>query len=420
MPEFSLPYGSSEVRFNLPSNLKVYLIEPREVKPLEDLESELRNSIRNLSDIVKPGRRVAVVADDITRPTPTARVLPILLDQLNDLGIRDELISLVVALGTHRPMTQPELELKYGEAVERIEVIQPDFRDPEKQVKIGLMPSGAPIEVTRELSKVDLSIGIGCVTPHHVSGFSGGSKIILPGVSGERTVGEMHLMSARLRRSFLGIERNEVRDLMDLVAEKAYLRGLIDLVVDGVGRPTWIGCGEFKDVFREAVVESRKVYEVDAPKELDLVITTSYPADIDFWQAHKALYPADMVLREGGTLILATPCPEGVSKTHPDVIELAGLSPEEIDRRIEAKIVKDLIGAANSMVWSKIRSRIRVVIVSDGLDEWEVRSMGFEWYGDLEEAINKELARFHEKPRVGVMKNSPELLPRVNYAGGGI
>ncbi|MEM2490421.1 MAG: lactate racemase domain-containing protein, partial [Candidatus Korarchaeum sp.] len=222
MPEFSLPYGSSEVRFNLPSNLKVYLIEPREVKPLEDLESELRNSIRNLSDIVKPGRRVAVVADDITRPTPTARVLPILLDHLNDLGIRDELISLVVALGTHRPMTQPELELKYGEAVERIEVIQPDFRDPEKQVRIGLMPSDAPIEVTRELSKVDLSIGIGCVTPHHVSGFSGGSKIILPGVSGERTVGEMHLMSARLRRSFLGIERNEVRDLMDLVAEKAY------------------------------------------------------------------------------------------------------------------------------------------------------------------------------------------------------
>lgn len=413
MPEFSLPYGSSRVSFSLPDDLRVHLIEPREVKPLDRLENALKSSLRDLSVFLKPGRRVAIVADDITRPTPTARVLPALLDFLNGLGIRDELVSLLVALGTHRPMTQSELELKYGEALDRVEVIQPDFRDPEKQVRVGTMPSGAPIEVARDLSKVDLSLGIGCVTPHHVSGFSGGSKIILPGVSGERTVGEMHLMSARLRRSFLGIESNEVRELMDLVAEKAGLRGLIDLVVDGAGRPTWVGCGGFKEVFKSAVSESRSVYEVEAQGELDLVITTSYPADIDFWQAHKALYPADIVLRDGGTLILATPCPEGVSKTHPEVIELAGLTPEEIDRRVKGGIVRDLVGAANAMVWSKVRSRIRVVIVSDGLDERDVRTMGFEWYGDLEEAIVKELRKIPGRPRVGVMRNSPELLPRV-------
>lgn len=388
-------------------------MEPRETEPLKDLEGVLKNSLRDLGDLLRTGRRVAVVADDITRPTPTARILPTLLDFLNSLGVKDESISLLVALGTHRPMTQSELELKYGEALDRIEVIQPDFRDPERQVKVGIMPSGAPIEVARELFKADFSIGIGCVTPHHVSGFSGGSKIILPGVSGERTVGEMHLMSARLRRSFLGIERNEVRELMDLVAERAGLRGLIELVVDGSGRPTWVGCGDFKGVFRSALRESRKVYEVESPGDLDLVIATSYPADIDFWQAHKALYPADIVLKDGGTLILATPCPEGVSRTHPEVTELAGLPPEEIDRRIREGLVKDLIGAANSMVWSKIRSRIRVVIVSDGLDEQEVRSMGFEWCADLEEAIKKELRRIPGKPRVGVMRNAPELLPRV-------
>lgn len=413
MPEFSLPYGSSRVSFSLPDDLQVHLIEPREVKPLDRLENELKSSLRDLSIFLKPGRRVAIVADDITRPTPTACVLPVLLDFMNDLGIKDELVSLVVALGTHRPMTQSELELKYGEALDRIELIQPDFRDPERQVRVGTMPNGAPIEVARELSKVDFSLGIGCVTPHHVSGFSGGSKIILPGVSGERTVGEMHLMSARLRRSFLGVESNEVRELMDLVAEKAGLRGLIDLVVDGTGRPTWVGCGGFKEVFKSAVRESRNVYEVEAQGELDLVIATSYPADIDFWQAHKALYPADIVLRDRGTLILATPCPEGVSKTHPEVVELAGLTPEEIDRRVRSGIVRDLIGAANAMVWSKVRSRIRVVIVSDGLDERDVRAMGFEWYGDLEEAISEELSRIPGRPRVGVMRNSPELLPRV-------
>lgn len=412
MPDISLPYGSSSISFSLPDDLRIHFIEPNEVEPLRDFEGALRNSLKDLAALLRPGRRVALIADDITRPTPTHRILPQLLEFLNDRGIRDDQVKLIVALGTHRPMTQSEIEMKYGEAIERIEVIQPDFRDPEKQARVGVMPSGAPIEVARELSEVDLSIGIGCVTPHHVSGFSGGSKIVLPGVSGERTVGEMHLMSARLRRSFLGIENNEVRDLMDLVAERTGLRGLVDLVVEGSGKPTWVGCGGFREVFRSAVRESRRVYEVDAPGELDLVITTSYPADIEFWQAHKALYPADIVLRDGGTLILATPCPEGVAKTHPEVVELAGLPPEEIDRRVRSGLVRDLIGAANSMVWSKVRSRIRVVIVSEGMSESEVRSMGFEWYGDLEEAINKELRRFI-KPRVGIMRNAPELLPKV-------
>lgn len=412
MPNITLPYGSSKVSFSLPDDLRVHLIEPNEVNPLENFEEVLRSSLIYLSPFLKPGRRVALIADDITRPTPTHRILPHLLNFLNDRGIRDDHVKLIVALGTHRPMTQSEIEMKYGEAVERVELIQPDFRDPEKQTRVGVMPDGAPIEVARELAEVDLSIGIGCVTPHHVSGFSGGSKIILPGVSGERTVGEMHLMSARLRRNFLGIESNEVRDLMDLVAERAGLRGLVDLVVDGMGRPTWVGCGGFREVFRSAVRESRRVYEVDAPGELDLIIATSYPADIEFWQAHKALYPADIVLRDGGTLILATPCPEGVAKTHPEVVELAGLPPEEIDRRVRSGLVRDLIGAANSMVWSKVRSRIRVVIVSEGMSESEVRSMGFEYYGDLEEAINKELGRM-SKPKVGIMRNAPELLPKV-------
>jgi len=409
LPDFQLPYGNSKIYFSLPDNLRVHYIEPREVEPIKELKEELNSSLNNLR-FLRPGARVAIIADDITRPTPTHLILPTVLDFLEGAGIRE--VSLIVALGTHRPMTQSELERKYREALDRVNLIQPDFRDPEKQVRVGTMPNGAPIEVTKELSKVDFSIGIGCVTPHHVSGFSGGSKIVLPGVSGERTVGEMHMLSARLRRSFLGIEENEVRNLMDLVAEKAGLRGLIDLVVDGIGRPTWIGVGGVKEVFKEAVKESRKIYEVESPGNLDIVIASSYPADIEFWQAHKSLYPADMVLRDGGTLILVTPCPEGVARTHPEVIELAGLPPEEIDRRVRSGFVKDLIGAANSMVWSKIRSRIRVVIVSEGIREDEARSMGFEWYGELQEAIDKELRRFN-KPKIGIMKNAPELLPKV-------
>jgi len=409
--EFSLPYGKVNLSFSLP-DVDVYEIEPNAVNPLPNVKEEIMQSLRSLDMIVRAGRKIAIVADDITRPTPTKEILPQLLDYLNEKGVRDDDITLLVALGTHRPMTQQELVDKYGEAMNRVEVIQPDFRDPEKLVKVGVMPNGSPIEVNKEIERVDIAIGVGMIVPHHVSGFSGGSKIILPGISGEKTVGEMHLLSARLRRSFLGVEKNQVRDLMDIVAERAKLRGLINVVVDGTGNVTWIGAGTVSEVFREGVREARKVYEVKTPSNLDLVIASSYPADIEFWQAHKSLYPADMVLREGGTLILLTPCPEGVARTHPEVLELARLTPEEIDRRVRSGLVSDPVGAANSMVWSKIRSRIKVVLVSEGISEQEARSLGFEWYGSLQEAIDREINKF-EKPRVGVMRNAPELLPNV-------
>jgi len=412
MREFSLPYGKVNLSFSLPDDVDVYEIEPNAVNPLPNVKEEIMRSLRSLDMIVRAGRRIAIIADDITRPTPTKEILPPLLDYLNEKGVRDDDITLLVALGTHRPMTQQELVDKYGEAMDRVEVIQPDFRDPEKLVKVGVMPNGSPIEVNKEIEKVDIAIGVGMIVPHHVSGFSGGSKIILPGISGEKTVGEMHLLSARLRRSFLGVEKNQVRDLMDIVAERAKLRGLINVVVDGTGNVTWIGAGTVSEVFREGVREARKVYEVKTPSNLDLVIASSYPADIEFWQAHKSLYPADMVLREGGTLILLTPCPEGVARTHPEVLELARLTPEEIDRRVRSGLVSDPVGAANSMVWSKIRSRIKVVLVSEGISEQEARSLGFEWYGNLQEAIDREISKF-EKPRVGVMRNAPELLPNV-------
>ncbi len=412
MREFSLPYGKVNLSFSLPDDANVYKIEPNVVNPLPNVKEEIIRSLKSLDIVVKAGRKIAIVADDITRPTPTKEVLLPLLDYLNEKGVRDDDITLLVALGTHRPMKQQELVDKYGEAMDRVEVIQPNFRDPEKLVKVGVMPNGSPIEVNKEIERVDIAIGVGMIVPHHVSGFSGGSKIILPGISGENTVGEMHLLSARLRRSFLGIEENQVRDLMDIVAERAKLRGLINVVVDGTGNVTWIGAGTVSEVFREGVGEARRVYEVKTPSDLDLVIASSYPADIEFWQAHKSLYPADMVLREGGTLILLTPCPEGVARTHPEVLELARLTPEEIDKKVRSGLVSDPVGAANSMVWSKIRSRIKVVLVSEGISEQEARSLGFEWYGDLQEAIDKEISKF-EKPRVGVMRNAPELLPNV-------
>ena len=412
MRTYSLPYGDSQVEFTLPEGSEAHCIEPNKVQTLKNIRSEVSKSLYKLNGIIKPSRRVAIIVDDITRPTPTAEILPSLLDYLNSKGVRDDLISLIVALGTHRPMTPKELMVKYGEALDRVNLIQPDFRDPEKQVRVGVMPGGAPIEVNKEISKVDMAIGVGMVTPHHVSGFSGGSKIVLPGISGERTVGEMHLLSARLRRSFLGIEKNEVRDLMDLVANRAGLRGLVELAVDGRGEPTWVGAGYVGEVFKEGVREAKRVYEVESPGALDFVIASSYPADLEFWQAHKSLYPADMVLRDGGTLILLTPCPEGVAKTHPEVVELAGLPPEEIDKRVREGLVRDPVGAANSIVWSKIRSRIKIVVVSDGISENEAKSMGFGWYGDLQEAINSEMKGLH-RPRVGIMRNAPELLPKV-------
>ncbi|MBC7256417.1 MAG: nickel-dependent lactate racemase, partial [Chloroflexi bacterium] len=204
-----IPYGDETVAFSIEAQRLLGVFTPHEVPTLaeEALDAELQRVLdapigaKPLREAAKGARRVVIVADDATRPTPTHRILPLLLDALNAAGVPDEAITVLIALGTHRAMTEDEIARKFGPAVtQRVAVVNHDAFDPSQLMDLGITPHGVAVQVNRRVMEADFVLGVGSIVPHHIPGFSGGAKIIQPGVCGERTTGEVHLLSVRRER----------------------------------------------------------------------------------------------------------------------------------------------------------------------------------------------------------------------------
>jgi len=165
--------------------------------PQEILEKALANPISSprLSQLAKGKRNVLIAVDDYTRTTPTETALPLVLDELNCAGLADEAISIILAGGSHRPMTDEEIERKLGPEIRcRFKVLPHDREHQGELVTIGKL-EGCPLDIRKEAARADLIVGIGHITPHGVAGFSGGAKIIFPGVSGPRFTSLTHWLS---------------------------------------------------------------------------------------------------------------------------------------------------------------------------------------------------------------------------------
>ena len=198
--EIQLSYGDAERRFRVPGSNLAEIVTPRQVEAdlgrekdrlAEALEHPIGTS--RLEEMLRPDQRVAVLVDDMARPTPVSRILPSILGRLDAAGISDEQVTIVIALGTHRPMTRAEIRNRLGdEVVGRIRVENHDFRDPRKLVYVGDASGGIPVWLNRRVKEADFRIGVGNIVPHGVAGWAGGGKIVYPGVAGEQTVDGFH------------------------------------------------------------------------------------------------------------------------------------------------------------------------------------------------------------------------------------
>ena len=413
-----MPYGQDTVSFEIPTRNLVGIYAPNELPPVQDTAAEAVRALKHpiggppLPELARGAKRVVIVADDNTRLTPTHIIVPVLLDALSAAGVPDTAITVLIALGTHRKMTGEEIEHKFGEQVTgRVSVVNHEAFEPAARVDLGTTPGGVPVQVNRLVVEADLVIGVGNIVPHHNPGFSGGAKIIQPGVCGERTTSEVHLLSMRRERSLLGVVENEVRHEMEAIAERAGLRAIVNTVLDTKGRVVGIVYGDPRTAFRRGVDISRQVYGVRVSELADIVIAGSHPCDIEFWQAHKSLYPAEFCVRQGGTIIVVTPCPEGVAVTHPEILRFAGLPMQEIDAAIRAGRFEDRTAGSGALAWANTRRRATVCLVSHGITEEETRALGFVPFASVQEALDDALARHGRDATVSVLPYSPDTLP---------
>lgn len=413
-----LAYEPDTLHLAIPAPNLIGVFAPRQLPPVADVAAEIERALAHpigglsLTELAHGAERVVLVADDNTRPTPLTVIAPILLDTLNRAGIPDAAIEIVIALGTHRQMTEAEIAQKFGtQVVKRVPVINHEAFDPSALVALGTTTGGVTVQVSRRVMKADLVLGIGSIVPHHIAGFSGGAKIIQPGVCGERTTGQVHLLSVRRERSLLGALENQVRAEMETIAERAGLRAILNTVLDSEGRVVGAVYGDPRLAFRQGVELSRHIYGVRVPRLADIVVADSHPCNIEFWQAHKTLYPAELCVRAGGTIIVVAPCPEGVSVTHPEIVVWAGRAPDEIEAAIHEGHINDLTAGALALAWANVRRRATISIVSRGIAAEEARALGFVPFATVEEALDDAFRRHGHNAMVSVLPCAPDTLP---------
>jgi nickel-dependent lactate racemase len=406
---------------DIPDSFPITLLEPKYIWDHMETEIDIiRRGLKNpigqpeLKNMVNQKKNILIVVDDYSRNTPVHKILSEVLNEIYSTGIQKENIRLLIASGTHRKMTGAEKIKKLGvKVMADHNVLDHSYDQPEELVQLPTTAGGTEIWVNRAVLESDLVIGIGHIVPHRVAGFSGGGKIIQPGVCGIITTGQTHWLSARFTGAeIIGQIQNPVRNEIDTVAISAGLKFIINVVLDGNGRIVSCHCGDPIKAFHDGAQKSKEIFGVPIQTPADIVISDSFPTDTNLWLAAKGIYSGDLALKKNGVLILVTPCPEGVCAQHP-LIEKIGYRPfSEIESSVARGDLQDLTLAAHLVhVGRVIREKGSCILVSPGIARSTTTRMGFKWAATPQDALHLAINQMGENASIAVLKNGGEIMP---------
>ena len=368
-----------------------------------------------LGNLVRPESRIVLLVDDITRTTPIDRMLPPVLDELARAGVPDGSISAVIALGTHRPMTRKEIEAKCGvQNTRRIEFVNHAWQTPSELAHIGRTELGFDILVNRRVVEADLVIGFGHIVPHSNVGFSGGGKIVMPGVSGQVTLDQTHWASVTIPLDeLMGRRDNPIRAAIDEIARRAGMRFIVNVVPRPDGLVQQVFCGDVTEAHRRGCELSRQIYGVPIPSRADIVVVDSAPADIDLRQATKGVISGSLAAKRDGVVVLITPCPEGVAPQFPEYEEIGFRPIAQIRSLIEQGRISGVAGETLAGIGQLLAGGLTVVLASPGVKPEVARRMGFLYEPSAQTAIDRARA-LRPNGTMLVLTHGGEALPVVS------
>jgi nickel-dependent lactate racemase len=368
-----------------------------------------------LRELASGERSVLILVDDNTRLTPTRAILPLLLEELAAGGLRGEAIRFMVAAGTHRPMTETEKTGKYGPDICRnYEILDHRWDDEGTLVSIDAPVTGIPIRVNRAVLEAGLLIGVGHIVPHPVAGFSGGGKIVQPGVCGAATTAETHWHATRYpMEEIMGVADNPVRLQMEAVARAAGLDAIVNAVQDAAGRLVRVVAGDIVQAHRAGTGLARQLYGAQLPGVADIAVVDAYPNDQDMWQADKAIGVGGMAVRRGGVIVVVAACPDGISPEHPELLEYGFRPYAEIQQLAASGQMRDQVAASELAYTGRIAAeQARCILVSPGITREEARQLGCLWTATPQAALEMAHSLLgQEAPRVTVVHHGGEILP---------
>lgn len=419
--KISLAYGRGQLGIELPSE-NTTVIEPTHVAGLADERAAVVAALDApveavaLKNQITASTRIVIVHTDITRATPNDRLIPWILAYLESAGATRENITLLNGLGTHRPNTQAELEMMLTrDVVANYRCINHEPENDAALVQFGVTRGGVPALLNKRLAEADVRIVTGFIEPHFFAGFSGGPKGIMPGVAALGTVMSNHgATNIGDERSTFGItEGNPIWEEMRDIALRVGPSFLVNLALNERREITGVFAGDLIAAHKVGIEFVRNGAMQKVERAFDIVITTNsgYPLDMNLYQAVKGMRAADLIVKDGGTVIIAAECSEGVPKNspHDQLLRSVGSS-EELLNKLETPGFTWPEGW-QSQIQSLIQRRAEVLVCSD-LDDATVRAAHLVPCRDITAFIREKVAA-NPDVRIAVLPQGPLTIPYI-------
>ena len=416
-----LDYGTEGLEVDLPQE-RLTVIEPIFRPPLADPAAALAAALRAplgrppLRDIVRRGQKVAISVCDMTRAQPRREMLAALFAEMSDVPADD--ITILIATGTHRANTPAELDAMLGAGIaRRYRVVNHDSRDRASLDFIGTTPTAVPVLLNRAWMQADIRITTGFVEPHFFAGFSGGPKMVAPGLAGLETVLVLHDAQriAHPNATWGMTDGNPIHDDICAVARMAAPHFSVDVTLNRDQQITAVFAGDLFAEHRAACEAATRdaMRAVEAPFDVVLTTNSGFPLDQNLYQAVKGMSAAGKVVKPGGTIVCAAECRDGLP-SHSSYGEVLASqpSPETLLAMINAP------GYSTPDQWqvqiqAQLQMKAAVMVKAGGLTPDAVRAAHFQPVDDVGAAVSDAMRRAGPDATLCVLPHGPQTIPYV-------
>ena len=376
-------------------------------------EEAVRHALENpigcekLQKIVRPGQKVAIVTSDISRPLPTWQIMPSVLDELYSAGVAKEDITLVFALGSHRPHTEEEKRHLAGDrAYEEVRCMD---STPNDCVHMGVTSRGTDVDITRVVAEADVRICLGNIEFHYFAGYSGGAKAIMPGVSTPAAIQQNHRMMVSPDACAGKLVGNPIREDIEEAGAICGIDFIVNVVLDEHKHIVYAVAGEVTQAHRVGCAYLDKMYRNAIPQRADIVLVSQggAPKDANLYQTQKALDNAKHAVKKGGTIILMGACPEGFGSATFESWLRAAPTAHSLVERIGREFK---LGGHKAAAIGMVLENARIDFVSE-MDDETVRSIFLIPQPDAQTAFDEAMVRYGENATVIAMPFGGATLP---------
>jgi len=414
-----LAYGKSGLSVNVPEDTRI--VEPTFLELPEDDHELVLNALRNpigtkpLREMVKSKDKVVIVISDITRPTPNHKLIPWILEELPHVPLEN--VTIINGLGTHRDQTRPEFVEMLGETiVDSVRIINHHCHEKSELTHLGTSSYGCEVYLNKEYVEADFRIVTGFIEPHFFAGFSGGPKGIMPGIAGIETILTFH--NARMIGDPMAtwgiLDKNPLQQMTREVNNFCKPDFLLNVALNGKKEITNVFAGELTAAHAVGCTYVKEHAMIKCEERYDVVITTNagYPLDQNLYQAVKGMDAARMIVKQGGTIICAAECSEGMPE-HGNFVKI-------LQMRESPKELLEMINVPSFQMFDQWEAQ-RLAMIQEWADvyvysllpEESIKTAMLKQTKDIEQTLQELMDKYGKKMSIAVLPLGPLTIPYV-------